>query len=66
MSAPAFQLTRPPQPRATAAPRRVKCDERCRHAKGPDCNCKCGGLYHGAAWRDDATLDLFTDEDRTP
>jgi hypothetical protein len=23
------------------------CDERCTHAKGPKCSCKCGGEFHG-------------------
>lgn len=25
-----------------------KCDARCRHAKGHDCECSCGGEFHGA------------------
>lgn len=25
-----------------------KCDSRCRHAKGGDCECSCGGQFHGA------------------
>lgn len=23
------------------------CDERCTSAKGPECNCQCGGINHG-------------------
>ena len=26
---------------------RCACDERCTSAKGPNCNCKCGGVNHG-------------------
>lgn len=25
-----------------------KCDSRCRHAKGRNCECSCGGQFHGA------------------
>ena len=25
-----------------------KCDARCRNAKGHDCECSCGGEFHGA------------------
>lgn len=25
-----------------------KCDARCRHAKGSNCECSCGGEFHGA------------------
>lgn len=25
-----------------------KCDARCQHAKGRNCECSCGGQYHGA------------------
>lgn len=25
-----------------------KCDARCRHAKGRQCECSCGGQFHGA------------------
>lgn len=25
-----------------------KCDARCRHAKGSNCECSCGGQFHGA------------------
>lgn len=25
-----------------------KCDARCRNAKGHDCECSCGGQFHGA------------------
>ena len=25
-----------------------KCDARCRHAKGHNCECSCGGQFHGA------------------
>lgn len=26
-----------------------KCDARCQHAKGHNCECSCGGQFHGAA-----------------
>jgi hypothetical protein len=26
---------------------RCTCDERCTYARGPKCNCKCGGEFHG-------------------
>lgn len=29
-------------------PSNHKCDARCRHAKGGNCECSCGGKYHGA------------------
>lgn len=28
----------------------VPCDARCTNAKGPNCECSCGGANHGAAW----------------
>lgn len=31
-----------------ANPSNHKCDARCRHAKGNNCECSCGGKYHGA------------------
>lgn len=31
-----------------AFPSLHKCDARCRHAKGHNCECSCGGKYHGA------------------
>lgn len=31
-----------------AAPSNHKCGARCRHAKGRDCECECGGQFHGA------------------
>lgn len=31
-----------------ANPSNHKCGARCRHAKGGDCECACGGKYHGA------------------
>ena len=30
-------------------PSNHKCDARCRHAKGGNCECSCGGQFHGAA-----------------
>jgi len=27
--------------------RNHKCDRRCTHAKGSDCECQCGGRFHG-------------------
>ncbi|HUV56866.1 MAG TPA: hypothetical protein VMV84_06500 [Dehalococcoidales bacterium] len=33
-----------------AGGRRVRrCDRRCHEAKNPECNCWCGGLFHGSA-----------------
>lgn len=29
-------------------PSRHKCDARCQHAKGRNCECSCGGANHGA------------------
>lgn len=31
-----------------ANPSNHKCDARCRHAKGHNCECSCGGKFHGA------------------
>lgn len=31
-----------------ANPSMHKCDARCRHAKGRNCECSCGGQFHGA------------------
>ncbi len=31
-----------------ANPSNHKCDARCRNAKGRDCECSCGGKFHGA------------------
>lgn len=31
-----------------ANPSNHKCGARCRHAKGGQCECECGGKYHGA------------------
>lgn len=31
-----------------AAPSNHKCGAKCRHAKGGQCECECGGKYHGA------------------
>jgi hypothetical protein len=28
----------------------VACDPRCMNAKGPNCECSCGGALHGSAW----------------
>lgn len=28
----------------------VRCDGRCTHARGGDCECSCGGENHGKAW----------------
>lgn len=28
-------------------PSNHKCDARCRHAKGGNCECSCGGQFHG-------------------
>lgn len=25
-----------------------RCDDRCHYARGPICNCWCGGVFHGA------------------
>jgi hypothetical protein len=29
--------------------RQRRCTSRCHHAEGPDCDCICGGRYHGCA-----------------
>lgn len=29
---------------------RIKCGPKCRSAKGPDCECSCGGQNHGEDW----------------
>jgi hypothetical protein len=31
---------------------RCPCDDRCTSAKGPNCDCQCGGANHGAGWLD--------------
>lgn len=31
-----------------SSPSNHKCDARCRNAKGGNCECSCGGKYHGA------------------
>jgi hypothetical protein len=31
-----------------AAPSNHKCGAKCRHAKGGQCECECGGKFHGA------------------
>jgi hypothetical protein len=33
------------------------CDERCTDAKGPICNCACGGINHGKAWDAERTQE---------
>lgn len=33
----------------TAYPSMHKCDARCLHAKGHNCECSCGGQFHGSA-----------------
>lgn len=61
-----FTLTAPPPPQDKPQ-RRVKCDERCRSARGPECNCKCGGKYHGANWNiDDLQNQLFEEPQWKP
>jgi hypothetical protein len=37
---------------------RCKCDARCTNAKGPNCDCSCGGVNHGKGML--ATIDLGT------
>ena len=34
--------------RRKANPSNHVCDARCRHATGSNCECSCGGQYHGA------------------
>jgi hypothetical protein len=35
---------------------RHKCNSSCQHAKGADCECACGGINHGKAWKSGARL----------
>lgn len=41
---------------------RCACDGRCTHAKGPDCECSCGGANHGTG----ATVTLFVVDGKAP
>lgn len=36
---------------------RCPCDARCTHARGPSCDCKCGGLNHGSGLWVRVTID---------
>jgi len=61
-----FRHYAPAKPRRAALPpapvRRfpsgLVCDARCMFGIGPDCDCACGGLHHGAGLR----ADLVTQE----
>lgn len=33
-----------------------KCDSRCMGARGPNCECSCGGANHGRSWSPDPAL----------
>ena len=55
-----FRHYAPEKPRAPAPtapvrrfPSGLVCDARCMYATGPDCNCPCGGIGHGAGFRCD-------------
>ena len=42
-----------------------RCDAKCHNAKDPDCDCMCGGAFHGAAGRQggvEAAVREFWDE----
>lgn len=41
-----------------------RCDDKCHSATGPDCDCLCGGRYHGAALSGDLgdRIDKFGEE----
>lgn len=41
---------------------RCACDGRCTHAKGPDCECSCGGVNHGSG----ATVTLWIVDGKAP
>ena len=41
---------------------RAPCDEKCWRAVEERCVCRCGGLNHGRAWRNNASLDSFGSE----
>jgi len=41
---------------------RAPCDEKCWRAVEERCVCRCGGLNHGRAWRNNASLDSFDSE----
>ena len=41
---------------------RAPCDEKCWRAVEERCMCRCGGLNHGRAWRNNASLDSFGSE----
>lgn len=35
---------------------RHKCNSSCQHARGTDCECACGGAFHGKAWKGSTRL----------
>jgi len=41
---------------------KAPCDEKCWRAVEERCVCRCGGLNHGRAWRNNASLDVFGSE----
>ena len=41
---------------------KAPCDEKCWRAVEKRCVCRCGGLNHGRAWRNNASLDVFGSE----
>ena len=52
-------VTRAVEYKKTRSPRR--CDARCLNARGPNCECQCGGVNHGAGDAG-ATPDMFEDD----
>jgi hypothetical protein len=41
---------------------KAPCDEKCWRAVEKRCVCRCGGLNHGRAWRNNAILEAFDGE----
>jgi hypothetical protein len=45
---------------------KAPCDEKCWRAVEKRCVCRCGGLNHGRAWRNNASLEDFSEADGMP
>ena len=41
-----------------------RCDARCHEAKQPDCDCICGGRYHGALLKGPEELEKRLEDDK--
>jgi len=41
---------------------KAPCTKQCWEATEERCVCRCGGLNHGRAWRNNASLDVFDSE----